>query len=84
MGERIGRRLNQEWGVNALHALYRKNGRWYHQLVNFPGALFDAAGYIVFPNEQAYRNCPYLSIGVHINLANPQGISAIPGYIRIK
>ena len=79
-----GRSLNKEWGVNAKHALYRENGRWFHQLTKFPGALFDAHGYIVFATEQSYRNCGYLSIGQDINLSDPRGISGIPGYVRVK
>jgi 5-methylcytosine-specific restriction protein A len=84
MGERVGQDLNQQWQVGARHALYREDGRWFHQLTKFPGALFDAHGYILFPTEQAYRNCSYLSIGKDINVPNPSGISAIPGYVRVK
>ena len=46
-----GSRLNREWGANARHALYREDGRWFHVLERFPGALFDAHGYIVFQTE---------------------------------
>jgi 5-methylcytosine-specific restriction protein A len=84
MSEKIGRRLNEEWGVNAKHALYREDGRWFHQLNMFPGALFDANGYVVFATEQAYRSCGYLSIGQDINVPHPHGIAAIPGYVRVK
>jgi 5-methylcytosine-specific restriction enzyme A len=84
MGERIGRALNEQWGVNAKHALYREDGRWFHQLTGFPGALFDAHGYILFPTEQSYRMCAHLSIGQDVNVSDPRGISSIPGYIRVK
>jgi len=40
--------LNHKWGVNAKHALYRDDGRWYHVLEKFPGALFDSHGYVFF------------------------------------
>ena len=79
-----GRRFNKEWGVNAKHALYREDGRWFHHLTKFPGALFDAHGYIVFPTEHAYRTCGHLTLGQDINVPDPRGISAIPGYVRVK
>jgi 5-methylcytosine-specific restriction protein A len=40
-----GKELNRLWKVNAKHALYREDGRWYHQLQEFPGVLFDANGF---------------------------------------
>lgn len=84
MAVQSGRRLNKEWGVNAKHALYREDGRWFHQLTKFPGALFDAHGYIVFPTERSYRNCGDLSIRKDINVSNPRGIAAIHGYMSVK
>jgi 5-methylcytosine-specific restriction enzyme A len=83
-GQVTGNALNIEWGVNAKHALYREDGRWYHVLERFPGALFDAHGYIVFQTKDAFRNCSYLSIGDEVNVKHPNGISAIPGYVRVK
>lgn len=43
-----GRRLNEKYKVGAVHSLYRENGYWYHALDKFPGALFDAKGYVLF------------------------------------
>lgn len=83
-GETNGRILNWKWGVVAKHALYRENGRWYHILQRFPGALFDAHGYIVFQTEREFRNCPHLSIGAEVNIRDPRGISAIQGYVRVQ
>lgn len=80
-GRVSGRVLNQRWGVKARHALYREDGKWYHILTEFPAALFDAHGYIVFETEDEYLNCEYLSIGQHLHV--PEGISAIPGYVRV-
>ena len=76
-----GRRLNEEWKVRARHALYREDGRWFHVLERFPGALFDLHGYVVFAAEKAFRNSPYLSIGDEVNV--PGGIESIPGYVRV-
>ena len=78
---RQGRTLNQEWHIGAKHALYREDGTWYHRLREFPGALIDAKGYILFANEQDYRRCSFLQIGKQIGV--PGGISKIPGYKRI-
>jgi len=83
-GPITGSAPNTEWGVNAKHALYREDGRWYHLLERFPGDLFDAHGYVVFQTEVEFRNCSYLAIGDEVNVRHPQGISAIPGYVRVK
>ena len=76
----IGRRLNIEWGVNARHALYREDGKWYMPLERFPGAYFDAHGYVVFPTKQSYENNPHLRIGKRVNVAG--GIKSLQGYVR--
>lgn len=75
-----GRMLNQEWGVGAEHALYHRHGTFYENLSRFPGALFDACGYVVFEAEAEYRSSPHLRIGEKLNV--PDGISSIPGYVR--
>ena len=78
----VGRALNERWKVYAKHALYRANGTWYHRLTNFPGALFDANGYVLFETEEEYINCPYLHIGKETSCH--KGISSIPSYILIN
>ena len=77
-----GRRLNEQWNVGARHALYHREGCWYNNLEEFPGALFDPNGYVVFASEQTYRNSPYLRITKETNV--PNGISSIPGYVRMS
>lgn len=77
-----GAYLNDLWKVGAAHALYIHDGHWYHQLTQFPGALFDRNGYVLFETEQDYRSSPHLSIGKQISIRKP-GISAIPGYVRV-
>lgn len=72
--------MNHEWAVGAAHALYREDGRWYEHLERFPGALFDAGGYIVFWTKEDYQNCPQLRHGKKLNVTG--GISSIPGYVR--
>ncbi len=78
---KTGRNLNYRWNVNAKHALFSKNGKWYHCLENFPGALFDAKGYILFNTKDDYLKCPSLQITSEIYV--PNKISSIPEYVQI-
>lgn len=75
-------RLNELWGVSAAQVRYSDNGLWYHPLVKFPAALFDANGYVLFATEEDYRASPYIRIGKDVGIPKP-GISAIPGYVRV-
>lgn len=77
-----GKRLSRRWGVDVKHALYRKDGQWYHRLTSFPGALFDANGYVVFETLEEYLGCPKLQIGEHLHV--PEGISAIASYVSVR
>ncbi|HEY40677.1 MAG TPA: hypothetical protein G4O18_02330 [Dehalococcoidia bacterium] len=82
-GRRLtGKLLNDLWEVHARHALYHKDGTFFENLRDFPGALFDAHGYMIFQTEQEYNNCPYLDIGQKLNIH--KGISSIPGYRRMS
>ena len=75
-----GDTLNKLWSVGAKHALYRHSGDWYHRLEDFPGALFDASGYVLFNNRDEYLSNPYLQIQQDVHV--PGGISRMPGYVR--
>jgi 5-methylcytosine-specific restriction enzyme A len=80
-----GRELNEKWKAGVAHALYRRDGTWYHRLERFPGALFDANGYIRFDANSDLENCPGILIGKRANWLNvPDGIARLPGYVRIK
>jgi predicted HNH restriction endonuclease len=70
--------LARRWKLSVKHALYRKTGDWYHQLGEFPGALLDENGYVIFLTEEEYRNCPQLRI--RQDVAVRDGIKNIPGY----
>ncbi len=76
-----GRELNKRWSVNAKHALYREDGKWYHHLTEFPGALFDKNGYVVFNTLDEYLNCEYLRHGKELHVTG--GVSLLPGYIKV-
>jgi 5-methylcytosine-specific restriction protein A len=75
-------RLNEGWGVGAAQVRYSDDGHWCATLARFPGALFDAHGYVLFATEEEYRTSPHISVGKQISVPKP-GISAMPGYVRV-
>ncbi|WP_367871162.1 hypothetical protein [Luteolibacter sp. Populi] len=77
-----GRKLAKEWEVSVAHALYHHKGTWYHHLREFPGALFDPNGYLLFGNKADYEIHPMLRHGAHLHVAD--GISLAEGYTRVK
>jgi hypothetical protein len=83
MPEITARKLNEKWGIGARHALYRKNGTWYHILIEFPGALFDENGFILFSIREYYEGCYDLlrTKQKEKNWINARkGIASIAGY----
>jgi hypothetical protein len=57
-GKATGRKLADFYGIKVKQALYSKGfkGRgWYHTLNEFPAALFDPKGYILFPTKSEYQ-----------------------------
>jgi hypothetical protein len=79
--ERVtGDQLRKLWKVPVKHALYHRDGTFFENLVQFPGALFDWHGYVVFDTEQEYNDCSHLYRGRKLNV--PGGIASIPGYVR--
>lgn len=70
--------LNKILRINAKHALYRADGKWYHNLKKFPGVLFDENGLIFFSTEEAYFDNSNLQIrkDLHVN----GGISSLSEY----
>jgi 5-methylcytosine-specific restriction enzyme A len=78
-----GKQLNKLHKLGAAHALYRKNGKWYHALVRFPGVLCDNEGYVTFESERAYLKCEGIKHGpdpktIHVR----DGINSLSGYRR--
>jgi hypothetical protein len=76
-----GKILNRKWNVGAKHALYRKSGDWYHCLEQFPGALFDPTGYVLFKDKKEFLSSPHLQIKHDVHV--PNRISNIPNYVRV-
>lgn len=73
-----GQALRKLLKINALHALYRADGRWYHHLKRFPGILFDNKGYVIFETEEKYLNNPFLQHKKDLHIKN--GISTLVNY----
>lgn len=66
--------------TRAIHVLYREDGKWYMNLKDFPGALFDISGYIVFPKKIDYEYNKHLKHGKRLNISG--GISQMREYQR--
>ena len=49
-------RLNEAWGVGAAQVRYSDDGHWYATLAQFPAALFDANGYVLFESGKAKQS----------------------------
>jgi hypothetical protein len=79
-GRVTGQELARRWKVTVRHALYHRDGTWYNNLEQFPGALFDPRGYVIFKTREDYEKSPFLHRGIELNV--PGGISSLPGYVR--
>jgi hypothetical protein len=80
-----GKKLNSRYQVGALQARYREDGMWYHPLNEFPGALFDARGYLLFETRREYETCGRVRKGPHPNHIHvDDGIASVSGYVKLK
>lgn len=78
---KIAARINQLLGLGAEHAYYFKSGTWYHQLKQFPAALIDANGYILFETEESYHSAEGIRVNAVTNQVHiPSGIASLFGY----
>ncbi|MDT0676468.1 HNH endonuclease [Autumnicola musiva] len=64
--------------LEVSQALYRQDGKWYHNVQKFPGALFDENGYVIFNEENEYLNNPLLQIKKDLHVVG--GINNLPTY----
>jgi hypothetical protein len=80
-----GEFLNEKYKIGAVQARYRENGVWYHPLDQFPGALFDANGYVLFRSDSDYAGCDRVKKGPDPNHIHVRGgISSLPSYVPLK
>ncbi len=70
--------LIRKYSIPVVDGKYREDGVWFHHLKNFPGALLDSRGYVIFITRNEYLDCPFLQHKQDLH-AKPN-ISAIPGY----
>jgi hypothetical protein len=77
-----GKHLNSEWNVGAKHALYHKYGRWYHQLRDFPGALLDLNGYVLFDSRESFLANPEIVVTQDVHV--PKGLASHSAYVRVR
>ena len=77
-----GNYLNKLLMLGARHALYREDGKWYHNLRKFPGVLFDDNGYVLFNNEKDYSSHTQLQIKRDVQI--PHGIRSLREYVRFS
>jgi len=78
----IGRRLNAKHKLGALHALYRRDGKWFHHLKRFPGILCDKNGYVRFETKSQYIRHRGLQHGHDLHA--PAGIATFAEYAFFK
>lgn len=81
-GRRLNREWNvyEEWNVKEENSRYHRDGTFFTVLREFPGALFDRNGFVVFATESGYLTTPGLKPRQRLNV--PGGISSLPGYIK--
>jgi len=77
-----GKSLKEKWKIPARQVLYHQDGTFYENLREFPGALCDPSGYVLFSSKDEYNSSSYLHIGLKLNV--PEGISRMPGYRRFQ
>jgi hypothetical protein len=82
--KKTGRALANFYRIPVKSAYYHVDGNWYWNLKEFPGAYFDANGYVVFQTKSDYFGCVYLTIGPENTGVRSKnvgmGIADIPGY----
>jgi hypothetical protein len=62
-------------------ARFHKDGTWYHRLREFPGALCDPQGFIVFMTEAAFLNYDGLVLKQDVHVQGDRTIGSLPGYV---
>ena len=82
MQQITGEYLNRKWKVGARQSRFAEGGSFYMPLERFPGAVCDLHGYILFETREDYEQCQSLQRGVRLNI--PNGISSVPGYVKVE
>ena len=69
--------LSKEFGLNVVQSRYSDWGNFYGLVQNYPCALWDKSGYVIFNNEDDL-NIPEISVAKRINI--PKRISSLKTY----
>ena len=77
-----GQTLVETWGLPVRQARFARDGKFYMPLHEFPGALCDPHGYIIFESRDEYLRCQQLHVGSRLNVRG--GIARLPGYVRME
>ena len=72
--------LIRKWRIPARQARFHRDGMFYELLTDFPAALCDCNGYVVFESSHDLEQFQQIRIGKKINVVG--GVSSIPGYQR--
>ena len=75
-----GRRLARQNGLEVAQSYAHVVGTWYTEPTQFPAVSFDNEGYILFLTQADFAARSELRVLETVNV--PQGIAAIPGYVR--
>jgi hypothetical protein len=70
--------------ANIQQARFHKDGNWYHQLREFPGALCDLNGFVLFRTRADFLNTDRLVIRQDVHIRGDLTIAALPGYTQIS
>lgn len=71
-----------EWDIPANQAYYHHAGTFFMPLEEFPGALCDADGYVLFLTKADFDSERQIHVGQRTNVRG--GISSLSGYVRMN
>jgi len=70
-----GMQLAKRYKMDLRDAHYQRRGLWYWPLERFPGAYFNARGYLLFRTEYEFVTCSHLGIGKNVYVKGARGTS---------
>jgi len=76
-----GEELIKRWKIRAAQVRFHRSGNLYEVPKQFPAALADCNGYVVFQNRGELRRSPQISLGKKLNVHG--GICTMPGYQKV-
>ena len=77
-----GRRLAIRENLKVKKAYYHWEGTFFEPVHEFPVALFDEEGYVIFDSEHEYLNHPDVERGKKTNI--PKGIASFSTYKKMS